>query len=120
MGRAAWSAFACSSLAAKLGEIKEQERLFQFGLQQGRKFIEAIQAGQVNEEDLRSEPPMYMLMLLQGPTADFMLGRVYEAAQDSALHDVVAGTTGEVRDEASQKSIAGNKFTKQNCRLIGE
>lgn len=119
MARAAWSAFECSSLASKSGDAKEQERLFLFGYDQGKKFIVAVQTNKVKEQDLSREAPLIMLLLLQGPTADFMLGRVFEAAQESALKDVYK--TGEVfHDDETQKANAKNKFWKLNCQLIGK
>ena len=118
MARATWSAFECSSLASKSGDPIEQERLFLFGYDQGKKFIAAVQSKQVKEQDLSGEVPLMMLLLLQGPSADFMLGRVFEAAQESVLKDVYK--TGEVfHDDEAQKSNAGNKFWKLNCQLIG-
>lgn len=117
--RAAWSAFECSSLASKSGDAKEQERLFLFGYDQGKKFIAAVQAKKVKEQDVSSEAPLMMLLLLQGPSADFMLGRVFEAAQESALKDVYK--TGEVfHDDEAQKENAKTKFWKLNCQLIGK
>lgn len=119
MGKGTWSAFECSALAEKSKNPKEQERLFKYGYAQGLKFIEAIQQNKVKREDLSSESPLGMLLLLQGPTPDFMLGRVFEGALDSALKDVY--TTGEqFNTEEMQETIAENKFWKQNCQLIGK
>ncbi len=119
MGKAAWSAFECSALASKSKNSKEQERLFKFGYAQGLKFISAIQTEKVKREDLSKGVPLILLLLLQGPTPDFMLGRVYEGALDSALEDVFK--TGEqFNSDETQESIAKNKFWKQNCQLIGK
>lgn len=119
MGKAAWSAFECSALAEKSKNTKEQERLFKYGYAQGLKFIEAIQAEKIEREDLSKGVPLMMLLLLQGPTPDFMLGRVFEGALDSALEDVFK--TGEhFNSDEMQETIAKNKFWKQNCQLIGK
>jgi len=118
-GKAAWSAFECSALAEKSKKPKEQERLFKYGYAQGLKFINAIQSEKVKREDLSKGVPMMMLLLLQGPTPDFMLGRVFESAVDSALDDVFK--TGEqFNSDEMQETIAKNKFWKQNCQLIGK
>lgn len=118
MAKATWSAFECSSLASKAGKPKEQERLFLYGYEQGKIFISAVQAKKVEQKDLSSEAPLIMLLLLQGPTPDFMLGRVYESAQDSALKEVF--NTGEhFNSDEVQGTIAANKFRKFNCQLIG-
>ncbi|OGR83663.1 MAG: hypothetical protein A3J74_02130 [Elusimicrobia bacterium RIFCSPHIGHO2_02_FULL_57_9] len=119
MGRAAWSAFECSSLASKSNNLKEQERLFLFGYKQGQKFIAAVKAEKIKKEDLSSGVPTVMLLLLQGPTPDFMLGRIFESAQDSALKGIYK--VGEhFNSEEEQTSAAKDKFWKFNCQLIGK
>jgi hypothetical protein len=119
MGKATWSGFECSVLAEKSKNPKEQERLFKYGYAQGLKFIEAIKQNKIKREDLSSEVPLMMLLLLQGPTRDFMLGRVFEGVLDSALKDVYK--TGEqFNSDEMQETIAKNKFWKQNCQLIGK
>lgn len=117
MGRVAWSAFACSSLAAHFKDQKEQERLFRLGYEQGKAFIEAAQAKKVDRKDISEEVPIGVTLLLQGPTPDFMLGRVYESAQEEALKGVFR-TNEAFNTEEVQASLARSEFTKQNCRLL--
>jgi hypothetical protein len=117
MGRAAWAAFECSSLASVLERPKDQERLFRFGYEQGKEFLNALQAGRITAQDLKSIAPSGLLMVAQGPTADFMLGRVFESAQENALKDVI--TTESVLHKDLQQSIASHKFTSGNCEVIG-
>ena len=117
MGRIAWSAFECSSLAAQMKDTKEQERLFMLGYDQGKRFIEAAQGGKIDRQDIRGEVPIGLTMLLQGPTPDFMLGRVYESTQDAALKDVLR-TNGNLNSDDVQALLARNKYTEQNCRLL--
>jgi len=115
MARAVWSAFECSSLAAESGDHKEQKRLFMFGYNQGKVFIAAVQAGKVKRKDLSSNAPIGVLVRLEGPSPDFMLGRIYEGAQDDALNDVYhVGNS-----DKDNKLAASNKFTTKNCQLIG-
>jgi hypothetical protein len=118
LAKASWSAFECSSLASKAGNAGEQERLFLYGFKQGKKFISAVQSKKVNQKDLSSEAPLVMLLLLEGPSPDFMLGRIYESAQDSALKDVF-NTEDYFNSDEEQKTIAKNRFLKLNCQLIG-
>ncbi|MBS4050768.1 MAG: hypothetical protein KGZ69_06155 [Methylomonas sp.] len=119
MGMAAWSAFKCSALAEKSNNPQDQERLFKYGYAQGLKFIDAIRSEKVKREDLSTGVPMMMLLLLQGPTPDFMLGRVFEGALDSATNDVFK-TGDQFNSDEMQEIIAKNKFWKQNCQLIGQ
>lgn len=118
MARATWSAFECASLASESRGKKEQERLFTFGYEQGLKFIAAMKGKQLLDDDLRSEAPLVLLLLLQGPTADFMLGRIYAAAEESALEDFLKSGQ-DLRSPEDRKLVAANKFRKQNCSLIG-
>lgn len=119
MAQDTWSAFECSSLASMVGNLKEQERLFLFGYKQGKIFTAALKAKKVRNEDLRREVPLIMFMLLEGPSAEFMLGRVFQFAQHSALEDVFK--TGEhYNDKDTQKRKAEQKFWKLNCELIGK
>jgi len=104
-------------LAEKSKNPKEQERLFKYGYAQGLKFINAIQSEKVKREDISKSVPMMILLLLQGPTPDFMLGRVFESALDSALDDVFK-TAEQFNSDEMQETIAKNKFWKQNCQLI--
>lgn len=117
MGRAAWAAFECSSLASILGRPKDQERLFLFGYEQGKGFLHAMQGGRIAAKDFNSIPPSGLLMVAQGPTPDFILGRVFESAQENALKDVI--TMDSVLHKDLQRSIASRKFTAGNCEIIG-
>ncbi|MEQ6342937.1 MAG: hypothetical protein M3A44_15160 [Gammaproteobacteria bacterium] len=116
-GRATWAAFECSSLASVLERPKDQERLFRFGYEQGKEFLHALQGGRITAEDLKSIAPSGLLMVAQGPTADFILGRVFESAQENALKDVI--TTESVLHKDLQEAIASRKFTSGNCEIIG-
>ena len=118
MAQSAWSAFQCSVLAEKAKRMTEQKRLFDYGYAQGMKFIAALQSGSTKPEDLANGAPFSMLLLVEGPNADFELGRGFEAALRSALEDVFASA--EAYDsESMQESIAAREFMKRNCHLIG-
>jgi len=119
MGQSTWVAFECSALASKTGNAKEQERLFTFGYEEGLKFIDALKSEKIKNSDLKSEVPLTVLWSLQGPTPDFMLGRVFEVAMEYALKDVYK-TDGANNDEEMQKVKAEREFRKRNCKLIGQ
>jgi hypothetical protein len=117
MGRAAWVAFECSSLASVMEKPKDQERLFLFGYDQGKKFLNAMQSGRITQKDLNSTAPSGFLMVAQGPSVDFILGRVFESAQDNALKEVI--TTETVLSKDLKQGLASHKYTSGNCELIG-
>lgn len=116
MGRVSWSAFECSSLASVMNEDKDQERLFALGYQQGKAFIDALQKNRIELKDRNEQVPSGFLLLLQGPTPDFVLGRVFESAQENALKDVI--TPDGITSKDLQATLARSKFTKQNCSLL--
>lgn len=119
MGKSTWAAFGCSSLASTTGNIKEQQRLFLFGYEEGLKFINALQTNKISRSDLSSELPLAMAWELQGPTPDFILGRVFEVAMEYALKNVYK-TDNSAFDEDMQKLRAESEFSKRNCELIGK
>jgi len=119
LGKKLWVAFECSALASKSGNPKEQDRLFLYGYETGKKFIESIKKNKIKKEDISSTAPIGVMMLLQGPSTDFMLGRIFGGALENALKDVFI-TNEKYNSEEIQKIIAENKFQKQNCELIGK
>jgi len=119
MSQAAWRAFECSSVASKIDNPKEQERLFLFGYDQGQKFIAALKSKKVKEEYFSAEAPLGIVLNLQGPTPDFMLGRIYQTAQNSALDDIYKGKYYEITKKL-RKLKAENKFREMSCELIGK
>lgn len=113
LGKATWSSFECSSLASEMKNVKEQTRLFEAGYTNGLTFIGALKTGKINNNDLSNEVPIVVISLLQGPTPDFILGRIYENAQDAALKGI------DGNDKKFNEILVENKFDKLNCRLIG-
>jgi hypothetical protein len=114
MGSAAFSAFGCSVLAQISGKQDEQERLVKYGYKWGSKFVDAHQAGVVNKEDIDSGLPMGMLVLW-GPSTDFILGRAYQVAAD-AVGEKVYGNS----PYSDSRLVADLEFTDRNCKLIGK
>ncbi|EHK65281.1 hypothetical protein [Achromobacter arsenitoxydans] len=117
-GHAVWAAFECSVLAAHLKNGAEQSRLFAYGLAQGRQFIQDMQEKRISPADINTTVPMGVLNNLEGPSPDFMLGRIYSAASEFALKDVFS-LGGQWLDDAGQRSRASAKFASQNCNLVG-
>jgi hypothetical protein len=117
-GRAAWSSFVCASLASHLDEKVEHERLFEYGYEQGKIFVEAVFAGEVTREDIDNEVPIGVSVSLEGPTTDFMLGRIYEVAVEYASDSIWDDHDSPV-DQDTRRTLAKSRFTEANCRLIG-
>ena len=118
MGRTAWASFECASLASQMKDRAEQERLFNVGYESGKKFLEALQSKKIERKHISEEVPIGFTLLIAGPSSDFVLGRVFENAQDDALKDVLK-SNGQLNSDDLQATLAQSKYTKQNCRLIG-
>jgi hypothetical protein len=118
MGAETWAAFSCVALAAEAKNTAEQERLFMLGYDKGKRFIEALNAGRIRREDVDSNVPVGLVLNLQGPTPDFMLGRIYEAAARNALDSLYRQKSDAAVFEAFRKSVAESVMYRQNCRLL--
>lgn len=122
MGGEVWSAFSCSTWASHFGDEKEAERLFLFGYDQGKKFLGALRAGKITDEDFRQKVPIGISLSLSGPSDDFILGVISTNNQEDALEKVFYTNYDKTRlnSQDLQKSIAENKYRDGNCRLIGK
>ena len=125
LGRVMWSAFQCSIFGELSDNKKEQARLFQIGLKAGRDFLEALNANQITQEAMNTEVPVAVIMMLQGPSIEFIVGRIYEAALSDAYDEIVKRRNGMtlpisdwVHDEGVKKIKANTKFLANNCLLI--
>lgn len=115
-GKRAWIAFEGSSLATTAGETKKAERFFQIGYSEGKRFLEELKAGKIKKEDLDSEVPTIMLLLVQGPSDDFILGRIFENAQDHVLKDIYK----KAETEESRRILARDALFRGNYDLVLE
>lgn len=126
LARVAWSAFQCGTYAEISGDKKEQARLFEVGLKAGREFLSAAMRGEISPEIAKSEVPIGVSMLVQGPSADFILGRVFENAMGDAFDKIVkednSGVPLEpakyVHDKELQAARAKTKYLSGNCVLV--
>jgi hypothetical protein len=87
MGNKLWAAFECAALADVTGNAKEGQRLFDIGYNQGRLFVEAVQAGKVAEQDINGKVPLAVLLLLRRPSQGaptFQFSRLLFAGSNAA------------------------------------
>lgn len=117
LSRRSWSAFECSALALIAGNTNEQRRLFTLGYESGKEFIEAVRAGKVEDHHARQHAPIGMLLKMEGPTADFMLGRIWEAAFKNATKEAY-DSYAKYSNESLRTQIARSEFERQNCALL--
>ncbi len=127
-GRIVYVAWECSVYARMAEKTESQEKLFNLGLASGRTFIEQVETKQIDEEYVRKNVPIGTTMTLfgGGPTADFLLGRLYENvstyAYDKTVKEDNTGVSLEVSkwimDANLRKLKASNKYMDSNCELI--
>ena len=140
LGHSMWAAFECSLFAqeanknenyedTKTERNKEAARLFNYGMQAGREFLQALIDGKITAEQLDERVPIGVVLLLEGGSIDFIIGRVFANAADSAIDEIDdqfisdnghPNTPAEWElDKAIKAQNAANLFQRSNCTLIG-
>lgn len=118
-GKMAWSGFECSVLASMIGRQDDAKWLFEFAMEQGTRFVDAVKAGEVSKEDMDAEVPMAVLWVLEGPSTDFVLGRMYESASDYAS-DKLRNEDNSIAQNDVRETRAENRYHERNCALLGK
>ncbi len=108
-----WSAFECSVLAENMGDPVEQERLFLLGHKEGMAFLRALEAEELPKEAVQKYASLKFIWRLGGPSHDFLLGRIYEAAAEGMYSYVLTAT-----DDLVQRTQALREFDRRNCGLL--
>ena len=94
VSNSAFAAFQCSVLAAHARYNLEEKRLFSFGLEQARLFIQAARAGRVSGDDFARANFVWPLALRvwnfepQDTSTDFVAGTVYESIWESTTYNL--------------------------------
>jgi hypothetical protein len=86
--RVMWTAFECGTYAELAGKADRASDHYATGLDAGRRFYAALEAGTITEEELSQHAPFILTSLDAGPSVDFILGRVFQLAADAANADV--------------------------------
>jgi len=124
--RVMWSAFECFQFARMSDDSSNAERLFGVGYEAGQRFLTALEAGEISEEDARATVPIGVTFLLGGPSHDFVIGRVFESATGDAFDDVVKENdlgfllpdSKWIQDEVLQRSLAQRHYLQANCDAL--
>ncbi|MCB1682399.1 MAG: hypothetical protein H6858_08550 [Rhodospirillales bacterium] len=120
LAQATWSAFECAVLANIAGDADEHSRLIDYGYDKGQKFMSELRGGKVKKEDFADEVPDPFISLLKGPSNDFILGRIYQSAEEEILSgEVVISEDDEMNLDEERTDAAQKKFKALNCPLIG-
>jgi hypothetical protein len=140
-GRAAWLAMLCAHFTNAIGiqpeekaeREKEAARLMRYGYTQGQRFFIGVFADKVKPEDIKQIVPFFMLWGLRGPSAEFLLGRVVERAEEDAyssitarINDTADRLTGKpappsaTRDPFLRRAGALEEYDRLKCRSWAE
>jgi hypothetical protein len=114
MGKKVIAAFECAALAQLAGDADEQKRLFTLGYEQAKTFIEALRSGKIEKQNVDQVP---IGVLIDGPTADFVLGRLWEFDTDYYQRNAYISEANPKADVASAMRYAKGEFADKNCSL---
>ena len=127
LGRVSWSSFQCATWADMSGNKKEHAPLFVVGLKAGREFINAVRSGQVTAKLAKQEAPIEVTTLLEGPSTDFLLGRIFQSAGLDAYDKIVKEENGIllepskwINDKELIKTKAQTRYLNGNCAALKE
>jgi hypothetical protein len=125
LGRQMFVAFQCATFAELSGEDEEHQRLFQLGITTGRAFLRAARNNEISEEEASQNIPWVVMLLLGGPSDDFMLGRMFETAMQDAYDKVIKKSEdgsdlpiSDWRVGAFRKAVAEDKYNSANCDIV--
>jgi len=125
--RIAWSAFSCAVFAELSGNPTEKKkRLFELGYASTQRFVANV-ASSPEDESIRKDAPIGILMLMGGPSQEFIVGRIYESVTEQAFDEVVKTDSAGMpvhepsewlMDDELKKSRAEHLYGQRNCELI--
>ena len=90
-GRRAWDASQCAGFAAAMHDKEAFDGVFARGFSTAHLFLDALQKERIKRAHFDKEIPSPMRASLEGSSADFIVGRVYQTALESAVHAVDTG-----------------------------
>lgn len=106
--RVMFTAFECSAYASMMGEDARRRQLVDVGVAAGRKFLAALAAGEISEDDMRQHAPFMMETDLDQPSPDFMIGRIFQ------------GTYQGMHQKVSSRDKAGKPLPEDQWLFEGE
>jgi len=118
IGQKIFPAFQCSIAAEHAKKPDAQKRLFTLGVESGRVFLKAVQQGKVKREDISKTVAIAVTMRLKGPSIDFMLGSMWEAALEHYYKKLTENCDSCVSDDGLKKMKGENNYRVQNCEFL--
>jgi len=127
-GRRAWDAFQCAGFAAAMHDKEAFDGVFARGFSTAHLFLTALRKDRIKRAHFESEIPSPMRASLEGPSPDFVVGRLYQTALESAVYAVEIGAAALNRDQkfepgsdayrALRNEVASSMFESSGCHDI--
>ena len=112
----AYTAWQCANIAAHSNDHTHHvERLFEYGMDSGKTFMEDAETGNISSERFHDTIFWIVSTVLAGGGGDFMLGRLFQLAQNTALEEY----NEQPFDQELAKVKMDNLFREKNCNYIG-
>jgi hypothetical protein len=99
-------AFRCSTYASIFHDQKEQQRLFQIGLEVGRDYVEGLKS--------RDDPTSDLSAFIRSAPTDFVVGQLYESESTHAFDEIVKDQNG----QDAAKTQAELRYRENNCASL--
>lgn len=108
------SAFECAAIAEIAGYADEEKRLREIGFRKGHEVLKALLEERVDRGQLHVPAPSVVLLVYEGPNADFVLGRVYQHAL-SRVYFEIHRAAGFSDDKSRLQREAQTVYLGRNC-----
>ncbi len=126
LARLTATAFTCGMWASMNGDKPRMKTLYEDGIRAGRDFLKAFRDNKITREDLNKHAPMAVIFLLEGPSDDFIVGRIFEAATNDAFDRVVKqdkngvslNASEWIHDDKLKAVLAQTRYQNANCDLV--
>jgi hypothetical protein len=117
------ASFECYIYAGMSQKKEEAKRLFELGLEAARSFVDALRHREFSDALIHKYVPLDVITRVQGPSTDFIVGRIFEGTSNRAFDKVTkGGGVGSqqklVEDPSERKMVAEAEFGRANCALV--
>lgn len=118
LGQKIWPAFHCAVTAGDMKDRKAQDHLFKLGYESGKRFLEAVDAGEVDQIDIRSTVAIGTTFRMRGPSIDFILGRIFEGVAEDYADKVNDSCPLCLTSDRLTQIHATADFLEKNCGVL--
>ena len=114
----AYRAFECAHLASSQSDQVQKDRLFKLGITEARRAGSAYIRGEITDQDL-SRTEIMTTFFMDGPSQDFIAGRLYEGAGNHVWINIKTASGGADAPLLDMRRITSRMYQDKNCELLG-